>query len=230
MTGKNSCENGKVAKAKRQNKIKLFLWMVALRIYEKMMLLSPGKRIKVARFKRYDLLKLNIGCGKVKIPGWVNIDIKPGADLVINVGKELPFSDNSVDLIYNEHFLEHLTFEEGEKVFREFHRCLKKGGILRIAMPDLDYVTQKYNTDWKNQDWLSWPEYKFIKTKGMMINTAFRWWGHKYLYNEEDLRIHLVKAGFKKIVRCEWNKSSHVGLRGLETRKDSKLILEAEKE
>ena len=116
------------------------------------------------------------------------------------------------------------------KILREFYRCLKKGGALRTAIPDLDYVIQKYNTDWKNQDWLSWPEYEFIKTKGRMINIAFRWWGHKYLYNEEDLRNHLVNAGFKRIVRCKWNKSSHVELCGLETRKDSKLILETEKE
>ncbi len=99
----------------------------------------------------------------------------------------MPFNGNSVDFIYSEHVLEHLTFEEGEKVFREFYRCLKVGGVLRIAMPDLDYVMQKYHADWKNQDWLSWPEYEFIKTRGQMINISFRWWGHKYLYNEEDL-------------------------------------------
>jgi predicted SAM-dependent methyltransferase len=199
-------------------------------MYRKMILLSPRKRIKVARFKKYDSLKLNIGCGRVKIPSWVNIDIEPGADLVIDVRKKLPFDDNSVDFIYNEHLLEHLTFKEGEKVLTECYRCLKKGGVLRIATPDLDYIIQKYNTDWKNQDWLSWSEYKFIKTRGGMINIAFRWWGHKYLYNEEDLRIHLVNAGFRKIVRCEWNQSNHIELCGLETRKDSKLILEAEKE
>ena len=205
------------------------LLRIGLRIYRKMILLSPGKRIKVARFKKYDSLKLNIGCGKVKISGWVNIDIKLGADLVIDVRKKLPFNDNSVDFIYNEHFLEHLTFKEGEKVLRECYRCLKKGGVLRIATPDLDYVIQKYNADWKNQDWLYWPEYKFIQTKGRMINTAFKWWGHKYLYNEEDLRNQLIKAGFSKIMRCYWNKSNYTELCNLETRKDSKLIMEAER-
>lgn len=175
-------------------------------------------------------LKLNIGCGKVKFPGWVNIDIEPDADLVINVRKGLPFDDNSVDFIYSEHFLEYLTFEEGEKVLREFYRCLKKEGHMRISMPDLDYVIQKYNADWKDQDWLSWSEYKFIKTRGKMINVSFYWWGHKYLYNEEDLKNQLTRAGFRKILRCEWNKSNHVGLCNLETRKDSRLIMEAEKE
>jgi len=62
-----------------------------------------------------------------------------------------------------------------------------------------------------------------------MINIAFRWWDHKYLYNEEDLRNQLIKAGFQKIKRCEWNKSNYIELAGLETREDSKLTMEAEK-
>lgn len=100
---------------------------------------------------------------------------------------------------------------------------------MRIAIPDLDYIIQKYNTDWKNQDWLAWTGFKFIETRGQMINISFRWWGHKYLYNEEDLRNLLIKVGFQNIIRCDWNKSNHIELAGLETRKDSKLIMEAEK-
>lgn len=79
----------------------------------------------------------------------------------------------------------------------------KRGGIVRIAMPDLDYVIKKYKADWKNQDWLSWPGYEFVKTRGQMINISFRYWGHKYLYNKEDLRNQLIKVGFKNIVSCE---------------------------
>lgn len=199
-------------------------------VYERAILLSPRKPFKVAKFKKMSPLKLNVGCGKVKLPGWVNIDIEPDADLVIDVRKGLPFNDNSIEFIYCEHFLEHLTLKEGQKVIKEFFRCLKKGGVLRIAMPDLDYIIEKYKTDWKNQDWLSWPEYKFIKTKGQMINISFRWWGHKYLYNEYDLRNQLIKVGFQKIKRCDWNKSDYPELSNLETRKDSKLIMEGEKE
>ena len=194
------------------------------------MLLFPGKQFKSAKFKKMSPLKLNIGCGKVKFPSWVNIDIEPSANLVIDVRKGLPFDNNSVDFIYCEHFLEHLTFEEAEKVLREFYRCLKhREGFVRIAIPDLDYIIEKYNQSWRNQDWLSWPEYEFIKTKGQMMNISFRLWGHKYLYNEEDLKNQLTKVGFLKIMRCEQNKSNHNELCNLETRKDSKLIMEAER-
>lgn len=194
-----------------------------------MVLLLPTEYLKVTKFKKLRPLRLNVGCGKAKVSGWVNIDIEPGADAVIDVTKGMPFDDRSADLIYCEHFLEHLTFEKGEKVLKEFYRCLRIGGVLRIAMPDLDYIIWKYNTDWKSQEWLSWSGYEFIKTKGQMINVGFRFWGHKYLYNEEDLKSQLICAGFEKIVRCDWSESSHRDLSGLETREDSKLIMEAMK-
>jgi predicted SAM-dependent methyltransferase len=198
-------------------------------IYKKIFYFN--NKLKIRNLRKADTLKLHVGCGKVKFPGWVNIDIEPGAaDLIIDVRKGLPFDDESVDYIYNEHFIEHLTYEECEKVLQEFWRVLKKGGVLRIATPDLDYIIDRYINNWRDQEWLTWPEYSFIKTRGEMLNISFRWWGHKYLYNEEDLRNQLKKANFKKIVRCEWGKSKHASLCGLETRKDSKLILEAEKE
>ena len=173
--------------------------------------------------------KLHVGCGNVKFPGWLNIDVKPGADLVIDVRQGLPFEENSLDFIYNEHFVEHLTYEEGEKVIREFWRCLKKGGVLRIATPDLDLLIQIYNRDFKNQDWFP-AGFEFVKTKGMAINMVFRWWGHQYVYNEEDLTCQLIKVGFQNIKRCELNKSNYPALYNLETRKESTLILEAIKE
>ena len=199
------------------------------RIHRGLIYVSPVSRLKAAKLKRLRPLKLNIGCGKVKFEGWINIDIEPGADIVLDVRKGLPFEENSVDFVYNEHFLEHLTFEDSSKFLREIYKCLKKGGVVRIATPDLDYVLQKYSEDWKDQDWLHTSNYDYIKTKGNMINVSFREWGHKYLFNEEDLRNHLLDAGFKSLEKCVINQSNNVELRGLETRPDSKLIIEATK-
>ena len=190
----------------------------------------PGVRAwKVIKSRKLKPLRLNIGCGKAKLPGWVNIDIRPGADLVVDIRKALPFKQDTVDLIYCEHVLEHLTYNEGQRVLKDFQRCLKQTGIVRIAMPDLDYIIEKYNKDWKDQDWLTWPQYSYVETKGRMINMCFRSWGHKYLYNEEDLRNELIGAGFQETKRCTRNESDHDGLRDLETRVDSRLVMEAQK-
>jgi predicted SAM-dependent methyltransferase len=198
-------------------------------IYAKLLLFSPINYLKILKIRNKESLMLNIGSGKVKIPNWINIDIEPGADLVIDVRKNLPFKDNTIEFIYNEHFIEHLEYEDSEKALKEFYRVLKKDAHLRIATPDLDYITKKYFEDWKNQNWLSWPEYHFIKTRGQMINISFRWWGHKYLYNEEDLTNLLKKAGFRKVRREKRNISKFPELVNLETRNDSNLVLEAKK-
>jgi predicted SAM-dependent methyltransferase len=173
--------------------------------------------------------KLNVGCGNVLLPGWLNIDMEPGADLAIDVRQGLPFEDDSVDFIYNEHFVEHLTYDEAGKVLREFWRCLRRGGAVRIATPDLDFLVELYSRDFKTQDWFP-SGFEFVKTKGVAMNMAFRRWGHKYVYNEEDLTVQLLKAGFQNIERCELNKSDYPELSNLETRKESTLVLEAVKE
>jgi predicted SAM-dependent methyltransferase len=189
----------------------------------------PLNRFRVAKMHTGGPLKLNVGCGKKKVPGWVNIDMVPGADLVMDVRKGLPFKSGSVDYIFNEHLIEHLTLEEAGDLLAEFLRVLKSGGVLRVATPDLDYVIDKYVSGWRDQAWLRLPQYEFIETRGRMINVAFRFWEHKYLFNREDLEGALEQAGFIEMVLCERNRSDRQELAGMETREDSRLVMEAEK-
>ena len=171
-------------------------------------------------------MKLNLGCGNAKLSDWINVDINPDADVITDFRNGLPFNDNTFQFIYSEHVLEHFSYPEAQMILRECYRVLSDQGVMRIAMPDLDYLIRKYGSDWKNQEWLSWAEYDFIKTKGQMMNIVFSWWGHKYLYNEEDLNNQLEIAGFPDPERMNWSVSHFPELCCLETRKDSKLIIE----
>ena len=176
--------------------------------------------------------KLHIGCGNIKFEGWINIDIEPNnlvADLICDASKKLPFDRNSCNLIYSEHFLEHLTVEEGLFFLKECYRVLQPGGILRIAMPSLEYIIEKYNSeDWQNQDWLKWSDYQFVKTRAEMLNIAFRWWGHKWLYDKEELNRRFSEVGYVNIREFAWGKSKIPELENRETREDSLLVFEAE--
>ena len=170
-----------------------------------------------------------MGCGKNRFKGWINADIHPKSDLIIFLQKKLPFKANSLKRIYSEHVLEHVSYDLGVFFLKEAYRSLQQGGVIRIAMPDLDTLIDGYQNDWRKFDWISWPDFSFIKTRAEMINIAFRWWGHQHLYNKEELARALIEAGFTTFNFVERNQGNFEDLRGLETRLDSTLIVEAEK-
>lgn len=176
------------------------------------------------------MLKLHIGCGNIRLDGWVNVDLESEvADLKHDLREPFPYGDNSVDFIYSEHFIEHLTAQEGLKLLKEIYRVLKPCGVVRIATPNLNYTMFRYFFFWKRQSWFKKFGYEWIKTKAEMINICFREWGHQYLYNHEELERRLREAGFTNIRRQKINKSSYPELQKRETRKESRLILEAVK-
>lgn len=89
-----------------------------------------------------DDLKLNIGAGQTYLPGFHNIDLAEHADIQLDLNRDrLPFEDDSVDLVFTYHALEHLDrylFALGE-----IHRVLKHGAALLVGVP---YVTlTEYN-------------------------------------------------------------------------------------
>lgn len=172
--------------------------------------------------------KLHLGCGQVYFDGWLNVDLdSPKADLRWDLSTQLPFGDNTVSFIFNEHFLEHLDLESGQNFLSECHRILRPGGFLRIAMPDLEFLLEKYHSDWKEQEWLSWPEYHFIESRVQMLNIAMRSWGHQYLYDKEELTLRMTQCGFSDITFQTNGRSIHPEFIGRETRSDSRLIAEA---
>lgn len=91
---------------------------------------------------------LNIGCGYhyVKSPEWINIDFSKTGDDVIahNLLRGIPFAENTFDLVYHSHVLEHFTKDDGIKLIKECYRVLKPGGILRIAIPNLESIVREY--------------------------------------------------------------------------------------
>lgn len=53
----------------------------------------------------------------------------------------LPFSDGQLNMVFSEHFFEHLFFDEAISLMRECHRVIKSGGVLRVVVPDADLRT-----------------------------------------------------------------------------------------
>jgi len=96
---------------------------------------SSLKRAK--EFSSRANLKLNIGCGSNLKADWVNIDLFQKADLQLDIRENLPFADESVSIVYSEHFFEHLEYpDEALKFLRESWRVLTPGGIFSLGIPD----------------------------------------------------------------------------------------------
>lgn len=177
----------------------------------------------------HDCRKLHIGCGRNILPGWINADISPKAELIVFLQKRLPFRTGVLERIYSEHVLEHVPYASAVFFLREAYRTLRPGGVIRIAMPDLDDLIDGYQKNWRRFDWVNWPAHHFIKTRAEMINIAFRWWGHQHLYNREELERALREAGFEHYSFRQPGESDFSDLRGLETREESRLIVDAVK-
>lgn len=50
--------------------------------------------------------------------------------------RRLSYADGTVDAIYSSHMLEHIYLDDARQVLAESHRVLKRGGIIRLALPD----------------------------------------------------------------------------------------------
>jgi predicted SAM-dependent methyltransferase len=98
-------------------------------------------------------------------------------------------------------------------------------------MPSLYVLVEKSaNGTWRDQAWLQHPDHQHISTRAEMLNISFYQWGHKWLYDREELHRRLREAGFNEIEDMEWGQSKNGELQNREWRKDSLLICEAWKE
>lgn len=91
-------------------------------------------------------LLVNIGCGSTWHPAWVNLDVRPVSPGIRswNVADGLPFADGQVQACYASHVLEHLSRHQARTLLAECWRVLRPGGVLRLAVPDLETLAREY--------------------------------------------------------------------------------------
>jgi predicted SAM-dependent methyltransferase len=94
----------------------------------------------------HELVLVNLGCGRIDHPQWINFDLHPLLPGVrpVDVRQPLPLSDGSVDMCYSSHLLEHLGSGDAATFLREQHRVLKPQGAIRVAVPDLGHLCRAF--------------------------------------------------------------------------------------
>jgi predicted SAM-dependent methyltransferase len=200
------------------------------------------------------VLHLHASCGTVHLNGWLNFDL---LDFVGSDGKttqldhahaidghcyvkhdaatRYPFPDGAVSSVYSEHFIEHLSLEQGLAWMREAYRLLKPGGVLRLSTPDLEAYCRGY-LDEKQEMYNAWARglrthrVDLLPRRTFRFNTLMRQWGHQYLYDYDELALILSTARFKQITRCDYRSGTRdIAQHDQAWRRPGSLYLEAKK-
>jgi len=143
-------------------------------------------------------MKLHIGCGKRYLDGFMHIDIQyyPHVNYVCDARNLTMINNDSVDLIYASHILEHFHYTEAPDVLKEWCRVLKpETGILRLAVPDFDAILSVY-AKYKDLNMIMGLIYG---TRSNPNNSC-----HTHIYNLSTLACVLEECGFSDIHLWNW--------------------------
>lgn len=200
-----------------------------------------GVLFRIFRAPRKGFVKVHLGPGqKSYIDGWINVDanfVSAKIDLWANLLDPLPFPDNSVDVFYSHHVIEHFPDMHLATHFAELFRCLKPGGVIRVGGPNGDVAARKLVEG--DKAWFgSWPDDR-KSVGGRFVNYIFLRGEHLTMLTESYLRELCTDAGFSAIVpRLAGKETGHahifnasvLALEGEpETEAPHTIIIEAEK-
>lgn len=148
-------------------------------------------------------IKLHLGCGGQRWRDFINVDLNPHvpnrsdtsrtgcvADVFADM-RSLGLPDNSIDEIFTSHTIDHFTRWEAVRMFGDWYRMLKKGGILVIEAADfrrcvfwLFHLNPHKRQVARNQFYGNqWDELEYET--------------HRYLWSAKELRRVLTEVGFQ---------------------------------
>jgi predicted SAM-dependent methyltransferase len=131
----------------------------------------------------------------------------------------LPFPDDCADYVFSSHALEHMEHEDARHVIEEIHRVLKKGGVARIAVPDLNYARHLLDCGDK-QDALA-------LLYGGYTRGAYA--AHRFIYDYDLLKEMFEQAGFSSVRHCTFRCGAVPDLDILDNREEETVFVEATK-
>jgi glycosyltransferase involved in cell wall biosynthesis len=165
-------------------------------------------RHKWLTLEKSTCIKLNLGSGPQKgRDGWVTVDIK-GADISHNLKYGIPLNNDSVDIIYCSHLLEHIPYTNLSLLILECFRVLKKGGLLSVAVPNAGFYIDAYSSKKFFRSADSYYQPYIVNTGSYMDQLnyiAYMGGEHCYLFDEQNLQNTLRIANFSNVKLREFD-------------------------
>lgn len=206
-------------------------------------------------------LLVNLGSGPSGIKGWDNLDwgLLPLINkfpiipkILCNFGllnknylvvwpkirlcditKKLPYKDNSVDFVYCSHVLEHFDKWQTLNILRESNRIMKKDGVMRIVLPDLEKVFEVYRKEGPNEFCrVMWGFEKDVSPSSFINLIQRRFIRlHQWMYDKKSFEDVVKSVGFKKIkwVDCKKGEMLDIKKLDLEVHKELSMYVEIKK-
>ena len=179
------------------------------------------------------------GCGLSAPKEWINFDVSPtlriqktpmlGSILKSKLNtafpsnvlygdiiKGLPIDENSCDGLYCSHTLEHLSLQDFRQAIINSFKVLKKGGIFRCIVPDLESLARSYIKELDNGEKLASLNFMNRTALGMkerprglkgFFSSFFGNSRHLWMWDNKSLLAELKDVGFTQIRACKFNDS-----------------------
>lgn len=210
------------------------------------------------------MTNLNLGSGPDYVEGFINIDRSPNVlltklkiikKLLFKIGlltenhmkdwdnrivrkdvRKINYNKNSINYIYSSHFLEHIYYWEAIDVLKKCYQFLAPGGLLRLALPDLDQLVDQYQKDIKNNSYQAALDFEmsllsYPLEKPSLTARLFYIKDHVHKWHPSvGLVIHILQEiGFSNIKQSQFQEGTFISLTTVEHRNDMTFYIEATK-
>lgn len=144
---------------------------------------------------------INLGCALNSGKEFTNIDVEPYPNIhyIQDITDLSNFNNNSVDMVYASHVVEHIPKEKLKSTLLEWKRVLKSGGIFRFAVPDFDALTHIYVDSGRNIN--------LVRDQIMGQNPPYH--NHYTLWNFDFAKQLLEDIGYKNVRIWDYKNVDH---------------------
>lgn len=149
-----------------------------------------------------------------------------------DAAKRIPLPDNSVEVLYTSHMVEHLCRDDLKRFFKEAMRILVPNGIIRVVVPDLRKLVDQYLLDGDGNKFIESTLLTYPKSNTIVDKIKFLIVGnrhHQWMYDGPSMAVLLSSVGFvePRILPAGATIIPDPGELNLKERADESVYLEA---
>jgi predicted SAM-dependent methyltransferase len=196
--------------------------------------LDNSLTVRLARWPL--LMRSAVGTRILNGPSWKFAKVAAENDIrFASATRRIPCPDNSAEVVYSSHMIEHLDCGEARDFLREAKRVLRPGGIIRLAVPDLGRLIDDYRASGDADRFVAGTNMSMARSVSRVSRIRLALIGprhHLWMYDGRSLSKLLHEAGFADVCVMPQGETniSDPGCLDLEERAEESVYVEAARE